>query len=149
MIVVIIPVVSGKSLTVLLLEGVIVQVYFNTMACKKSFIFNYSEAITCFTVFCCCKIKSNWYCNREINLEYWITLNRVFSIHVNCSCGQCKSHIELLVWHIQDATLILIVFIIPVVPDKRLTVLMEAVTVMVCFDTSICKKEIWLGYILK
>lgn len=35
MIVVIIPLDSDKSLTVLLLEGVIVQVYFNTMACKK------------------------------------------------------------------------------------------------------------------
>lgn len=87
MIVVIMTVIPEKRLSVLLIvliNTVIVKVYFNTMACKKVSILNYSETITCFTVFRCCKIKGNWYCRREINLEYCIMLNRVITIHVNC-----------------------------------------------------------------
>lgn len=86
MIVVIMTVIPEKRLNVLLIvliDTVIVKVYFN-MACKKVSILNYSETITCFTVFLCCKIKGNWYCRWEINLEYCIMLNRVITIHVNC-----------------------------------------------------------------
>lgn len=72
--IVVITVVPDKRLTVLLMEAVIVEVYFTTMACKKKVSFlNYSETISCFTFFIL--IKGNYYCQREINYNTQKILN--------------------------------------------------------------------------
>lgn len=67
--------VTDKRLTVLLIvlmESVIVEVYFNDMACKKfHLILNYSETMTCFT-FLGVKFQANYIAKKKLIIAFKI-----------------------------------------------------------------------------